>query len=252
MNRLDKSISLNTKMITNEIGIACVTILAMALAAINLIMLLLWIVLGAIAVVVMVKAYKKLYYTSLYGNEAYMYNAIPLSVKEVAAGKIFAASLMLLACNLAMLATCAIVIAMRSGMISFAVDIYWAGERDVAWLLLGQADPELLPLALPIEALKLITGSILTSTIIFFGVVYANSQTGQCRSRGRKTMINLVTVVICLVISAVLNSGLSVVVELIGMDYSPIQPLIQTVINCAGVAALFTLSARIMEKKYFA
>lgn len=246
MKRLDKSISLNTKMITNEIGIACVTILAMALAAINLIMLLLWIVLGAIAVGVMVKAYKKLYYTSLYGNEAYMYNAIPLSVKEVAAGKIFAASLMLIACNLAMLATCAIV------MISFTVDIYWAGERDIAWLLLGQAAPELLPLALPIEALKLITGSILTSTVIFFGVVYANSQTGQCRSRGRKTMINLMTVVICLVLSAALNSGLSVVAELIGMDYSPVLPMIQTVINCAGVAALFTLSARIMEKKYFA
>ena len=91
MNRLDKCIKINFRMVSNEIGIMCVAGGAMCLCFLSLIMLIIIPVLAIVQLVFTVKMYEKLFYTGLYGETALLYQSLPVTWEEMTVSKIFTA-----------------------------------------------------------------------------------------------------------------------------------------------------------------
>lgn len=89
MSKLDKYIRLNIKMIGNCTGVACAMSLAIGLTAVNFAVIIFAVVFLGISIAALIKGYKRLYYTTLYEEAAYVYNSLPLDPKEVLAGKLF-------------------------------------------------------------------------------------------------------------------------------------------------------------------
>ena len=99
MTRLDKCIKLNFQMVGNDIGIMCVMAGTVLICVLGIITLVLSPLLAVVQVIFAVKMYKKLFYTSLYGQTAAFYQSIPAAAEEVAASKIFTAGTGLLMSN---------------------------------------------------------------------------------------------------------------------------------------------------------
>ena len=95
MSKLDKYIRLNIKMTGNCTGVACAMSLAIGLTAVNFAVIIFAVVFLGISLAALIKGYKRLYYTTLYEEAAYVYNSLPLDPKEVLAGKLFAGSFMM-------------------------------------------------------------------------------------------------------------------------------------------------------------
>ena len=67
-------------MVENEIGIICIMAGASFLCLMGLLLVLIIPVLAAVQCIFVVKMYKKLFYTSLYGETALLYQAFPVSM----------------------------------------------------------------------------------------------------------------------------------------------------------------------------
>ncbi|MGN1334467.1 MAG: hypothetical protein ACI4U1_05060 [Anaerovoracaceae bacterium] len=116
MTRLDKCIKLNFQMVENDIGIMCVMAGTALICVLGIITLVLSPLLAVVQVIFAVKMYKKLFYTSLYGETAAFYQSIPASAEEVAASKIFTAGTGLLMSNV--ISIICLIIVWNSGSIA--------------------------------------------------------------------------------------------------------------------------------------
>lgn len=101
MSNIDKFIKLNLSMVKHEIGVAAGVCLGAVFCVIAFEQIFLGIILIAIFLGAVEKAYKKLYYVSLYEKGAMIYQTLPLRAGEVVTSKIFAGFLTFLFCSLA-------------------------------------------------------------------------------------------------------------------------------------------------------
>ena len=133
---------------------------------------------------------------------------------------------------------------MAGDSITFSTDMYWPSENTLTSLLASSIASDMLPFALPFEALSMITGAVLISAIIMFGVIFANSPPAPGKS--------VMAVILCIILYMVLFQGATITAKWLSVDYSPLLPLAQSLINAAATAALFRYSCRRLEKKYYA
>lgn len=91
MNRLGKCIKLNFAMVENEIGFLCVLGSAIIFCAVSGTMFFAVPIAAVILVVFLIKMYKKLFYTSIYGETATLYQSLPVSVEDMVISRIFTA-----------------------------------------------------------------------------------------------------------------------------------------------------------------
>ena len=173
-----------------------------------------------------------------------MYNSLPLDPKEVLAGKLFAGSFMMTMYTVSTLAMYGVMLLMAGDSITFSTDMYWPSENTLTSLLASSIASDMLPFALPFEALSMITGAVLISAIIMFGVIFANSPPAP----GKGVM----AVILCIILYMVLFQGATITAKWLSVDYSPLLPLAQSLINAATTAALFRYSCKRLEKKYYA
>ena len=124
MNRLDRCIKLDFGMVQNEIGIMCVAAGGgIILSGLSLVLLLAVPVLLIVQIVFMIKMYKKLFYTSLYGETAAFYQSLPITTEEMTAGRIFTAGTGLLMANIVSI-ICLIIVVNTIGIASDLLEIY--------------------------------------------------------------------------------------------------------------------------------
>lgn len=243
---MDKYIKLNLKLISGEIGAAAVMALASLLCLANILMAFIIIVIPIIALLVVIRAYKKLFWDGIYGKSAYLYNSLPLNTEEIVAGKLFAAWIMLLAYNLAAVCTILILLFAGDGMFSMMTDVMSGSKTTLIGVIAGQIDVDMMQLVLPVELLKAVTGTAVGAAIMFFGVVFANSQKGS----GSKSVRVIGAIILCIALAAVLTDGIGTITARIGIDYSVWLSLLQCIVNVVSVEILFKVIVNLMNKYY--
>lgn len=77
-----------------------------------------------------------------------------------------------------------------------------------------------------------------------FGVIFANSPPAPGKG--------VTAVILCIILYIVLFRGAPKTAEWLSIDYSPLLPLAQSLINAAATAVLFGYSCKRLEKKYYA
>lgn len=243
---IDKYIKLNLKMIGGEIGAAAVMALASLLCLANILLAFIIILIPTIALLVVMRAYKKLFWDCIYGKSAYLYNSLPVNTEEIVAGKLFAAWIMLLAYNLASVFTILILIFAGDGMFSMITDAMSNSRTTLVGVIAGAVDVNMMQFVLPVELLKAVTGAAVGAAIIFFGVVFANSRKGNAS----KSVRVFVAIILCIVLSVVLTDGIGTITARLGIDYSVWLSLLQCIVNVVSVEILFKGIVNLLNKYY--
>ena len=151
---MDKYIKLNLKMISGEIGAALVMALASLLCLANIFMAVIIIMIPTIALLVIIRACKKLFWDGIYGKSAYLYNSLPVNTEEMVAGKLFAAWVMLLAYNAAAFCTVLILLFAGDGMLSMMTDVMSGSRTTLIGVIAGQIDIDMMQFVLPENCYK--------------------------------------------------------------------------------------------------
>jgi len=159
LTQLDKVIITNLKMIENEIGIVCCLSLC-ALFSFLMIMLIVGIPFEvALAIYFLIKAYKKVFYTSIYGETAIFYNALPINPKDMVVGKITAV----------FIGTLIYTVVSILCFIPF-LNIWQIIRESLNWAPLNNSNAVLLTAALSLELLSLLAVSLAMITVVFLCV----------------------------------------------------------------------------------
>lgn len=237
MNRLDKCIKLNFGMVENEIGIMCVMAMGIILCGLGLTLLILIPVLAVVQVVFVVKMYKKLYYTSLYGETAALYQSIPVSVEEMAVSRIFTAGTALLMANIVTV-LCFVITMM--GTLAGSIFNLMLDIADIDW---GDFSLESL---LPLTFLAFVSSIYRQSAYILAVVVIYNSLPEVRRKEGAK----LITFLIAGAIHVALGS-MDKLLELLGAGQTDLWvPAVCMVLDVVLTVVFYRITVKLLKEKY--
>lgn len=237
MSRLDKCIKLNFGMVENEIGIICVMAMGTILCGLGLTLLILIPVLAVVQVVFVVKMYKKLYYTSLYGETAALYQSIPVSVEEMAVSRIFTAGTALLMANIVTV-LCFVITMM--GTLAGSIFNLMLDIADIDW---GDFSLESL---LPLTFLAFVSSIYRQSAYILAVVVIYNSLPEVRRKEGAK----LITFLIAGVIHVALGS-MDNLLELLGAEQADLWvPAVCILFDIVLTVVFYRITVKLLKEKY--
>lgn len=237
MSRLDKCIKLNFGMVENEIGIICVMAMGTILCGLGLTLLILIPVLAVVQVVFVVKMYKKLYYTSLYGETAALYQSIPVSVEEMAVSRIFTAGTALLMANIVTV-LCFVITMM--GTLAGSIFNLMLDIADIDW---GDFSLESL---LPLTFLAFVSSIYRQSAYILAVVVIYNSLPEVRRKEGAK----LITFLIAGVIHVALGS-MDNLLELLGAEQADLWvPAVCILFDIVLTVVFYRITVKLLKDKY--
>lgn len=237
MSRLDKCIKLNFGMVENEIGIICVMAMGTILCGLGLTLLILIPVLAVVQVVFVVKMYKKLYYTSLYGETAALYQSIPVSVEEMAVSRIFTAGTALLMANIVTV-LCFVITMM--GTLAGSIFNLMLDIADIDW---GDYSLESL---LPLTFLAFVSSIYRQSAYILAVVVIYNSLPEVRRKEGAK----LITFLIAGAIHVALGS-MDKLLELLGAGQTDLWvPAVCMVLDVVLTVVFYRITVKLLKEKY--
>lgn len=237
MSRLDKCIKLNFGMVENEIGIICVMAMGTILCGLGLTLLILIPVLAVVQVVFVVKMYKKLYYTSLYGETAALYQSIPVSVEEMAVSRIFTAGTALLMANIVTV-LCFVITMM--GTLAGSIFNLMLDIADIDW---GDFSLESL---LPLTFLAFVSSIYRQSAYILAVVVIYNSLPEVRRKEGAK----LITFLIAGVIHVALGS-MDKLLELLGAEQADLWvPAVCILFDIVLTVVFYRITVKLLKEKY--
>ena len=238
MNRLDKCIKLNFGMVENEIGIMCVMAMGIILCGLGLTLLILVPVLAVVQVVFVVKMYKKLYYTSLYGETAVLYQSIPVSVEEMAVSRIFTAGTALLMANI--VTVLCFVITMNMGTLAGSIFNLMLDIADIDW---GDYSLESL---LPLTFLASVSSIYRQSAYILAVVVIYNSLPEVRRKEGAK----LITFLIAGAIHVALGS-MDKLLKLLGAEQTDLWvPAVCILFDIVLTVVFYRITVKLLKEKY--
>lgn len=237
MSRLDKCIKLNFGMVENEIDIICVMAMGTILCGLGLTLLILIPVLAVVQVVFVVKMYKKLYYTSLYGETAALYQSIPVSVEEMAVSRIFTAGTALLMANIVTV-LCFVITMM--GTLAGSIFNLMLDIANIDW---GDFSLESL---LPLTFLAFVSSIYRQSAYILAVVVIYNSLPEVRRKEGAK----LITFLIAGVIHVALGS-MDNLLELLGAEQADLWvPAACILFDIVLTVVFYRVTVKLLKEKY--
>lgn len=244
MTGLDKSIKLNVNMIFNETVVLSIIMVGIAFTAASFISWWISIVFVIFAIVAVVKAYKTLFYTSIYGESAYLYNSVPLEVEEIVIGKIFAATFMSCVAGVTALAII-IMLLMVSGIeMTAMLDVTPLGETLLFSSNMGFAK---IVAILPVELLNVLTSSVAMMTLLFCAISWVNADLGGGKSKTQRIIMAVFGV---LAVDGILLNGISTVSDLFYLDYSLILSIVQIAINIVVVVFAYKATVKMLKEHY--
>ena len=230
-NNLDKCIRMNFKMVDNEIAIAATMAVLMAFCLATLWLAVLCLIPIIVTAVYTFKMYKKLFYTSVYGETAATYQSLPASAAEMTAAKIFVAGL-------------GSIISTLAYIIVFVVLLFNYGSslmRDIVDLL----DMGNLTYTLPLGVLSVVIAAFAQSALIFLAVAAYNSVV---RER-RKGLYRFLIVIAAYCVNLLLgNSGR--LLEKLGIESLVIPSVVGIVLGIAVMVLCYRRTVKLMEERY--
>jgi len=163
-NLMDQYIKANFKLMENELGIACVAAGCGFALLSSFVGILLLLPLLAVSIYFFFKAMRKLFYDSIYGKSAYLFQSLPVSPSQLVSCKIFAAGLSFLLLSAVMVGAGLVIALFQSGIRAY-VDGLMQDFVDQG------AVTEQLPLILAAEFLAVCTASFRDGAVYFLGVI---------------------------------------------------------------------------------
>lgn len=238
MNRLGKCIKLNFGMVENEIAIICVMGGSMLFCALGFALIFIVLILAVVLVVFLVKMYKKLFYTSIYGETAPMYQSLPVPVEDMVLSKIFTAGTGLLMSYATTNILCILV--------AVIVHLY-----DSVWDLLIETaeinpDASNIGVLLILELIKFVFAIYRQSVFVFMAVVLYNSLLKKRKKGSTKVLI--------FAIAGVVHFGiisLDKLLGLLGAEPTAIWiPAVCIVLDIFLTVVFYRITVKLLKEKY--
>ena len=242
-NKLDAVIRADLKLVEAEIALASVMMVLMELAAMTIYMAILAIPALFAAVWFMYKAYRKLFYDSVFGPSCGLYQALPIPHSHRVLSKIFAAAI----CQLVPIAVLLIMVVFFGGMMGYGFMSDLSGLLgDIGFGLKNTgASPMETAILLSADFLNQIFNQLAYGSVIFLAVTVYQLQPMEKHTNLRKILIVAAGWLGLRILEAVewLFDALEVELPLLeaGADL-----LLQVVV----LAVTFRLTVRMLEKHY--
>lgn len=240
MTNIDKFIKLNLSMVKGEICTVAGTSFAAVLCAITFGQIFIAMVLMGVSIGFLFKAYKKLYYTTMYGEGTLMYRTLPIGEEEMTAAKVFCGFAVSVAWQ------CAIVLGMAVGIILLDVGPNTGHSAYVIAEVM-----EMLPPAGNIALImffSMTTASFYRAAIFFLMVTWYN-----CRIRVRRSGAAKAAIVTAYLALSYLGQKFGETIEENFAVGSFIVVLILgSVLNIVIGAVACKLSVKVMKDRYCA
>lgn len=237
---MDKFIRLNLSMVKGEICTVAGTSFAALLCAIPFGQIFIALVLMCISIGFLVRAYKKLYYTTMYGEGTIMYRALPISEEELTAAKVFSGFLVSVAWQ------CAIIFGMVSGIALLNLGMNTGYSAYVIAELI-----EMLPSVentVLLMCLSMTAASFYRAAIFFLMVAWYN-----CRSKEQKNIWVKIGIVAVYIAAAYLGSKFGeVIAENFAVETVILSLILGSVVNIVIGAVACKLSVKTLKSKYCA
>lgn len=230
-NNLDKCIRMNFKMVENEIAIASTMAIIMAFCLATLWLAVLSLIPLIVTAVYMVKMYKKLFYTSVYGETAGTYQSLPASAAEMTAAKIFVAGLG------SLISTLAYIIVLVILLFNYGSSLM----RDIINLL----DVGDLSYTLPLGVLNVVIAAFAQSALVYLAVAAYNS----VKNEHKKGMYRFLIIFAAYAVNLLLaNSGS--LLEKLGIENLMIPSVVGIALGLAVMVVCFRKTVEFMEERY--
>ncbi|MBR5230016.1 MAG: hypothetical protein IKW01_04085 [Firmicutes bacterium] len=232
---LDKCIKANFKMVGNEIGIASVMALVSVFCLLSLWLIPMLVISLPVTVIYMIKMYKKLFYTSVYGEMAVTYQGLPVPAKENVAAKIFVAGAGIIICNTAYIGVLFLTV------ISFSQNS--TGLKGIFEVLAAAGNADM-KYVLPLTAMEGIVGAFRIAALIFLTIAAFNSLNGEKKGLHRFLIITVAFA------ANVLIGNISMLITKLNIDNFFILSSINLIIGAAMIVLCFRLTVKLLEEKY--
>lgn len=211
---LDKVILANLKMIENEIGIACSLSICMLFSFLFIVFIIGLPVEFALAIYFFIKAYKKVFYTSIYGETAAFYHAFPINAKDYVVGKISAV----------FTGTFIYIVVTLLCFVPF-INLWNLIKDSIPWGVLSMKTTLQLSAALSLELIALIAVSLALITTIFLSITLYMEDKLIAYVPCRKGIFIVLTTFFCMTVLHI-----ETITDQIGLEYKLWIPLLQTAI----------------------
>jgi len=239
-NNLDKCIRVNFKMVDNEIAAASCMSLFVVFCIMTLWLLVLAIVPLIVTFVYLFKMYKKLFYTSVYGETAVTYQSMPASAAEMTAAKIFVAGIG----NIICVVTYIVVI---------AAFLFFLGGSSLSGLIANiqkivtdlSADGGIAAYTLVLAMVALIASTFMQSALIFLAVVAYQSVVRE----EKKGLYRFLIITGAYVINQLLGRS-GTLLEKLGIDSLIIPAVIGIVLSIVVMVLCYRKTVKLLEEKY--
>ena len=196
--------------------------------------------LAAASVYFVYKGMRKLFYESIYGPSASLFQALPVSASQMVSGKIFTGGVFLLLLPAVMLAAGGLMAALAGSGVENYVDSLLQNFVDEGALT------NQLPLILAAELLVAVIASFKEAAVIFYGVAVYQSLPAHLK----KWYMKLLVVIEAWAIQALSASAVEGRFTIADLDYTALRPLLDACLQAAVLAILVKQIIKLVEKKY--
>lgn len=190
-----------------------------------------------VLLIIQYRIYKKLFYTSVYGDGAVLYNSFPVSVEEMVQGKVIVIGIV----QLIEITVTALIIII-SGFIGLFHGLSCAvlDALEVGIGITGKSFFILCYLSINIAGIG-------QALMIFYMIIYHNSQKDSERN---KAFLRLILVMLAMVINTMLFSMTSFFIDVLEMEPAIWMPILNLFVNIILLVLFYKLSVNRFKLKY--
>ena len=234
----------NLKLASNDYGLACAMSMAMVICLSVLYLALLAIPALGAAVYFLYRGYRRLFFDSLYGNSAYLYQSLPVNPRQAVWGKIIASSLGVMLFNLV-----TVVLGLFVGIVSTGSVISLLGTfSDALAGTMGGQDvmPQQPGLLYLFTAVSMMVEWLATSALILLAVIGYQSIPGARQGGFSKALVIICAWGLSKIIDKLAGWGF----DLLGLEHTMAMSVIGLVIKAAVLVLASWGSVRLLERHY--
>lgn len=239
MNGLDKMIKANLLMIKNELIVYLALSAICEIFVVSTLMIVLFVPLIYIVMLLVIqyRIYKKLFYTSVFGEGAYLYNAFPVSAEEMVQSKVITVGLIQLievAVTVAMIGLAGFVGPLKGLSYMFS-DAFETGIYKMGWQFF------------PVYYFNQNIVALGQALMIFYLIIMYNSGT---KRKGKKNLFLLGICMFAGLMNVTVFQFDDFLADVFGITQSVIIQLINLFIGIVLVVLFYHLSVNRFKKKY--
>lgn len=240
MNIFDKYIITNLNMVKTQIVsivICCIVMIGctyfsfkilLPFGSIGFICMILGIVIFSQNILI----YKKIFYDSIYGSSAVIYNQLPVSPKEIVIGKL----------------TVIGIISLMSAVFSIFIMVF-ISRTALVNMLIGNVELEqsnIQDFMIPYNFVESIVCSISQGALLLYAIIFYNGISTKKKTTGRLVL----TVFMVLMLGMILNNTVKFFTKALKMEYAIWMFYLSIMIDIMILVIMCVLSIKTLEKKY--